>query len=181
MSSRSSHETLISFASQRPHFDTLPFRIRMHVLFGDCEFDSGRRTLLRHGRATPLSPKAFQLLEFLLDRRPEAVTKAELVEHLWPDTFVSEASLHNLVAEVRAALGDSPRTPLYIRTVTRYGYAFHGDARAAPAMETSKPPRSGPRLVSKRGEWSLPEGSTVVGRDPECAVRINSPTVSLRH
>ena len=152
----------------------------MRVVFGDCEFDSGRRTLLRHGRATPLSPKAFQLLEFLLDRRPEAVTKAELGEHLWPETFVSDASLHNLVAEVRAALGDSPRTPRYIRTVTRYGYAFHGDARSA-SPEASVPPRSGPRLVSKRGEWSLLKGQTVVGRDRDCAVRLNSPMVSRRH
>ena len=153
----------------------------MRVVFGDCEFDSGRRTLLRHGRATPLSPRAFQLLAFLLDRRPEAVSKAELVEHLWPETFVTDASLHNLVAEVRAALGDSPRTPRYIRTVPRYGYAFHGDARSAPPVETSKPPTLGPRLVSKRGEWSLPEGSTVVGRDRDSAVRIDSPLVSRRH
>jgi DNA-binding winged helix-turn-helix (wHTH) protein len=153
----------------------------MRVVFGDCEFDSGRRTLLRHGRATPLSPRAFQLLVFLLDRRPEAVSKAELLEHLWPETFVTDASLHNLVAEVRAALGDSPRTPRYIRTVTRYGYAFHGDARSASPVETSKPPTLGPRLVSKRGEWSLPEGSTVVGRDRDSAVRIDSPLVSRRH
>jgi DNA-binding winged helix-turn-helix (wHTH) protein len=153
----------------------------MRVVFGDCEFDAGRRTLLRHGRPAPLSPKAFQLLKCLLDRRPEAVTKAELVEHLWPETFVSDASLHNVVAEVRAALGDSPRTPRYIRTVTRYGYAFHGDARPAPALEMSRARTSGPRLLSKHGEWNLSEGSTVVGRDRDCAVRINSPTVSRRH
>jgi len=153
----------------------------MRVLFGDCEFDSGRRTLLRHGRETPLSPKAIQLLEFLLDRRPEAVPKAELVEQLWPETFVSDASLHNLVAEVRAALGDSPRTPRYIRTVTRYGYAFHGAARSAAPVAAPPRPITGPRLISKRGEWSLPEGSTVVGRDRDCAVRVDSPMISRRH
>ncbi len=77
----------------------------MRVVFGECEFDSGQRVLLRHGSAVPLSPKAFQLLELLLDRRPEAVAKTELLERLWPETFVSDASLHNLVAEIRAALG----------------------------------------------------------------------------
>jgi DNA-binding winged helix-turn-helix (wHTH) protein len=81
----------------------------MHLVFGDCEFDTGRRVLLRHGRVEPLSARAVQLLQFLLDRRPEAVSKAELLEHLWPDSFVSDASLHNLVAEVRSALGDDPR------------------------------------------------------------------------
>ena len=59
----------------------------MRVVFGECEFDSGRRVLIRHGRAMPLSPKAFQLLELLLDRRPEAVAKRELVDQLWPETF----------------------------------------------------------------------------------------------
>ena len=91
----------------------------MRVVFGDCEFDSGRRLLLRHGRATPLSLKAFQLLELLLDRRPEALSKTDLLEHLWPGTFVSDAGLYNLVAEVRAALGDQPRAARYIRTVPR--------------------------------------------------------------
>jgi DNA-binding winged helix-turn-helix (wHTH) protein len=151
----------------------------MRVVFGDCEFDSGRRALLRHGRAVPLSPKAFQLLEVLLDRRPEAVAKAELLERLWPETFVSDASLHNLMAEIRAALGDAPRAARFIRTIPRYGYAFHGTAQTAPIVDI--PSRSGPRLVSSGGEWALSEGATFVGRDRECAVRIDSPTLSRRH
>ena len=125
----------------------------MRVVFGDCEFDSGRRLVLRHGRATPLSHKAFQLLEFLLDRWPEALSKTDLLEHLWPGTFVSDAGLYNLVAAVRAALGDQPRAARFIRTVPRYGYAFHGDARPAPTADVSPLAPSGPRLVSRRREW----------------------------
>jgi hypothetical protein len=129
----------------------------------------------------PLSPKAFQLLELLLDRRPEAVAKSELVERLWPETFVSDAGLHNLVAEIRAALGDAPRAARYIRTVPRFGYAFHGDARPAPAVALPRTTPSGPRLISTRGEWLLSEGPNVVGRDRDCAVRIDSVTLSRRH
>jgi DNA-binding winged helix-turn-helix (wHTH) protein len=151
----------------------------MHVVFGDCEFDSGRRALYRHGSAIPLSPKAFQLLELLLDRRPEAIAKAELLERLWPETFVSDASLHNLVAEVRVALGDAPQTARYIRTVPRFGYAFQGDARPAPAVVKSR--ASGARLVSGRREWLLSEGETLVGRDHDCSVRIDSATLSRHH
>ena len=153
----------------------------MRVVFGECEFDSGQRVLLRHGSAVALSPKAFQLLEFLLDRRPEAVAKTELLEHLWPETFVSDAGLHNLVAEIRAALGDAPRAARYIRTVPRYGYAFHGDARPALTVALASTTRSGPRLISSRGEWPLSEGANVVGRDRDCAVPIDSVTVSRRH
>jgi DNA-binding winged helix-turn-helix (wHTH) protein len=154
----------------------------VRLVFSDCEFDPGRRLLLRHGSAAALSPKAFQLLELLLDRRPEAVSKTELVEHLWPKTFVSDASLHNLVAEIRAALGDDSRTPRFIRTVPRYGYAFHGDARPV-LSEQSEPPEGskGPRLVTRDREWPLSEGTNVIGRDHDCAVCIDSGTVSRRH
>ena len=149
----------------------------MHLVFGDCEFDTGRRIVLRHGRVQPVSPRAFQLLQLLLDRRPEAVSKTELLEHLWPETFVSDASLHNLVAEVRSALGDDPRMARYIRTVPRYGYAFHGDARA-PSPAAVAP---GPRLISGSREWSLVPGTNLVGRDRDCAIRIDSATISRRH
>jgi DNA-binding winged helix-turn-helix (wHTH) protein len=153
----------------------------MRVLFGDCEFDSAQRVLLRHGSTTALSPKAFEFLEFLLDRRPEAVAKTELLERLWPETFVSDASLHNLVAEVRAALGDAPRAARYIRTVPRYGYAFHGDARQVPAVDVSGAAPSAARLVSGHGEWPLSEGTNLVGRDRDCVVRIDSATLSRHH
>ena len=154
----------------------------MRIVFGDCEFDSGRRVLLRHGQPdAAFSPKAFQLLELLLDRRPEAVPKSELLEHLWAETFVSDASLHNLVAEVRAALGDEPRAARYIRTVPRYGYAFHGDARRLRPLTSPTLPLQVPALSPERREWLLAEGSNLVGRDRDCAVRIDSPTLSRRH
>lgn len=153
----------------------------MRVVFGECEFDSGRRVLLRHGSAKPLSPKAFELLALLLDRRPEVVSKAEILERLWPETFVSDASLHNLVAEIRAALGDEPRAARYVRTVPRFGYAFHGDARPAAAVEVSRAAHPGPRLVARRGEWVLSDGSNLVGRDRDCAVRVDSAALSRRH
>lgn len=153
----------------------------MRLVFGECEFDSGRRVLLRHGSARPLSPKAFQLLELLLDRRPEAVAKSELLERLWPETFVTDASLHNVVAEIRAALGDAPRAARYIRTVPRYGYAFHGDARVTPPAEISRPADAGPRLLSGKQEWPLAEGSNLIGRDRDCTIRIDSATLSRHH
>jgi len=154
----------------------------VRVAFGACEFDSLRHVLLRHGRLTPLSPRAFRLLELLLDRRPDVVSKAELLDHLWPATFVSDAGLHNLVAEVRAAIGDTPRVARFIRTVPRCGYAFHGAARPAPAtavdVDRAHP---GPHLVSSRREWRLSEGPNDVGRDRDCAVSVESSSVSRRH
>src|SRR4029450_739597 len=111
----------------------------MRIVFEECEFDTGRRVLLRHGRIVHLSARAFQLLELLVERRPEAVAKGELLEHLWPATFVSDASLHNLVPEIRAALGDDARMARFVRTVPRFGYAFHAAARYAPPARSAVP------------------------------------------
>lgn len=155
----------------------------MRVVFGECEFDTSRRLLRRHGGVQALSLKAFQLLELLLDRRPEAIPKSELMSLLWPTTFVSDGSLHNLVAELRAALGDDPRAPRYIRTVPRYGYAFHGAVRAASRTDNgiSTTTAEGPRLISREREWRLGEGSNIVGRDHDCEVSVGSATVSRQH
>src|SRR5262245_3995756 len=97
--------------------------------------DVGTRQLLEADREVHLSPKAFDLLAALLGARPRALSKAELHALLWPDTFVSEANLAVLVAEIRDAIDDDARTPRFVRTVQRYGYAFHGKARelAEPA------------------------------------------------
>src|ERR1039457_134046 len=100
----------------------------MRLTFGRCLFDSGAREVSRDGRPVAISPKAFQLLEILIDRRPNAVSKDQLRELLWPNAFVSDANLPNLVAELRAVLLDEARNPRVIRTVQRFGYAFCAEA-----------------------------------------------------
>ena len=96
----------------------------MRVVFGEFAVDSATRQLLRGGESRPLEPKAFELLELLVRRRPAAVPKTEIRDQLWPDTFVSESSLTGLVAQIRHALGDDSRRPRFVRTVYGFGYAF---------------------------------------------------------
>ena len=126
-------------------------------------------------------PRPFNFWSFFSMRRPEAVAKTEILERLWPETFVADSSLHNLVTEVRAALGDSPQTTRYIRTVPRYGYAFQAVAQPVPSLASSGAAPPGPRLVSRHREWRLSEGANLVGRDRDCVVRIDSVTLSRRH
>jgi len=64
----------------------------MRLAVNDWMFDSDTREVIRKGRAVPLSPKAFALLELLIRRRPKAVSKAEIRGQLWPGTFVSPAN-----------------------------------------------------------------------------------------
>src|SRR5207237_10797703 len=96
----------------------------MRFAFEDCVFDSDTREVFRGGKPLALSPKAMELLELLVSERPKALSKERIHARLWPKTFVSDASLSNLVAELRSALGDDARTARIIRPVQRFGYAF---------------------------------------------------------
>ena len=73
------------------------------VSFGPFTLDADTRQLLCDPDQKPvhLSPKAYDLLCVLVERRPKAIAKADLHEHLWPSTFVSEATLASLIAELR--------------------------------------------------------------------------------
>jgi FHA domain-containing protein len=137
--------------------------------------------LTRRGQERPLSGKAFELLVMLARQRPKALSKKELHEALWPSTFVAEANLSNLVAEIREALGDNARRPLFIRTVHRFGYAFCGEAST-----TSLDPDPTAAAVVCWIEWGrvrfpLSVGEHVIGRDEDANVRIDASTVSRRH
>jgi DNA-binding winged helix-turn-helix (wHTH) protein len=108
--------------------------------FGTFALSTDSRQLLTEsGHAIHLEPKAFELLAALLAVRPNAVTKADLMQRLWPDTFVAEANLSNLVADLRQALDDPARAPRFIRTVHGFGYAFAGDARTDAPEASSAP------------------------------------------
>ena len=78
----------------------------MVVHFGEFAVDFGSRQLLRGARAVHVGPKAFELLQLLLTKRPQAFSKTQLQNQLWPRTFVSESSLTSVVTELRAALAD---------------------------------------------------------------------------
>jgi DNA-binding winged helix-turn-helix (wHTH) protein len=156
----------------------------MRLAFGDCVFDSGTREVWREGRVLDLAPKAFALLELLIARQPNAVPKEEIHERLWPGTFVSDASVANQVAELRAALGDDARRPRIIRTVHRFGYAFVGDSGADPAPKSR--PSARQRLPVCRLLWDgreirLSPGENLIGREEEVAVWIDDSSVSRRH
>jgi len=151
-----------------------PLRVR----FGNYVLDSGTRELACRGRAVPLSPKVFELLELLLERRPEAVAKDAIHDRLWPKSFVSESSLARLAAEARAALADDARKPRYLRTVFGFGYAFCGEA-------VEQRPRVGSglacRLTIGTRDIPLSPGENVLGRAERAAVSIPSTKASRRH
>ena len=103
--------------------------------FGDYVLDIGTRLLSRSGATVHLSPKAFELLKLLVERRPNAISKSELHERIWPETFVSDDSLSRLILEVREAIDDHARKPRFVRTLHGFGYAFAADAEVVDDNE----------------------------------------------
>jgi DNA-binding winged helix-turn-helix (wHTH) protein len=153
----------------------LPLRLR----FGDCVLDTDRRELTRAGRAVPLLPKAFQLLQVLAERRPQVVAQHELRRLLWPDTMAGGTRLARLVNEVRAATGDEAREGRVIRTAHRFGYAFCGTV-------VEEPPPAGRSAGGYALEWgarlvALAPGENVIGRTLDAAISVASHRVSRRH
>ena len=151
----------------------------MKLRFADCVLDVAARRLLRGGRETHLSPKAFELLRVLAEHRGRALSKAELLERIWPGVFVSDASLARVVTEVREAVGDDARHAHIIRTKHGFGYAFgavvEGDRPAAADAACSC------WILWRTRVFPLNQGEHIVGRDPGVSVWLDSPRVSRHH
>jgi DNA-binding winged helix-turn-helix (wHTH) protein len=134
--------------------------------FADCILDSGSRELSRGGESIDLTPKAFALLEALVNAYPEAVSKQALYEVLWPGVFVETGNLHTLIGEIRSAIADGEHQ--IIRTVHRFGYAL------ASEVFTDESPAA--ILILGARQIPLHEGETIIGREI-----VGSPDVSRAH
>jgi DNA-binding winged helix-turn-helix (wHTH) protein len=150
----------------------------MRARFGDFVLDTGARELRRGGRPCAISPQAIELLALLIARRPAAVAQDELKDALWPDSHVGYTSLARVVSEARHALGEAAESASLVRTVPRFGYAFAGTAVVERGAE---PSATRYLLVADDGDFVLPPGEVLIGRGPECAVRLPSGGVSRVH
>jgi len=152
----------------------------VRVEFGDCLLDGDTRELFRNGKAMHLAPKAFRLLELLIEGRPRAFSKDEIHQKIWPDAIVSEATLASLIAEIREGIGDTGKDGRFIRTIHGFGYAFGAAVRDSGALARA-PADSTWKLIWDDYESSLPEGETILGRDHTAGICIHSEKVSRRH
>jgi DNA-binding winged helix-turn-helix (wHTH) protein len=149
----------------------------MAYRFGRAVLDYEARQLLVDGVEMHLSPKALEMLAILIRNRSRAVPKRELLDELWPSTFVEETNLASLAAEIRRALGDSAREPAFVRTIHRFGYRFVGDV-----VGTDAPPAvTRACLVFGNRKTMLLQGANVIGRAPEATVQCDVAGVSRHH
>lgn len=103
---------------------------RKPLAFGPFILDPEAGRLLEGERVIPLAPKPFETLHYLAQRRGRVIPKSELMEKLWPETFVTDDVLVQSVVDIRRALGDHAKTPQYVETIPRRGYRFLAEVRA---------------------------------------------------
>jgi DNA-binding winged helix-turn-helix (wHTH) protein len=116
----------------------------MRYIFDDYILDTQRYELHRAGTRIHLRPKAFQVLAYLLAHRDRVVPKAELLEHVWPNQFIGDATLNSCIMAVRKALGDGGRTPRCLHTVHGQGYRFVAPVEERAPLPADTVPQATP-------------------------------------
>lgn len=142
--------------------------------FGAFRADARRKTLTRNGEVVALPAKAFDVLHALLRKPGQTIGKDEMIKEVWPDTFVEEGNLTQMVFLLRKALGESDTGQALIVTVPRQGYRFVGTLRnfpaevapASPGTELPNPVEafvSVPKSGSRNTWWIIAAVATVAG------------------
>jgi DNA-binding winged helix-turn-helix (wHTH) protein/tetratricopeptide (TPR) repeat protein len=121
------------------------------VIFPPFRLDPINERLWRGRQAIPLRPKAFAVLCYLAEKPGQLVTKEELLQAVWPESFVTDAVLKVSIREIRQAVGDDPETPQFIETIHRRGYRFIAETAGPSDKEQS--PRT---AAESRGSWRFP-------------------------
>jgi len=111
--------------------------------FGPFLMDMDERLLMREGRVVPLSPKVFETLLALVKNSGRIVSKDELMQSLWPDTFVEESNLTQNISQIRRALGDGASETQYIETIPKRGYRFVAPVQRVTPSENGSPAEAG--------------------------------------
>jgi DNA-binding winged helix-turn-helix (wHTH) protein len=135
------------------------------IIFDPFCLDLDNECLWRGSSAIKLRPKAFAVLNHLLGRPGQLVTKEELLNAVWPETFVGEAILKVNIRQLREALGDNPKSPRFIETVHRRGYRFIGQIAEGGQTPARDRETGGNKAIpaSLPGIADSPQG--FVGRD----------------
>src|SRR5947199_1074100 len=108
--------------------------------FDGFRADPVRRRLARAGESVALTPKASSILLALLERRGKVVPKEDLIQQIWPDTFVTEANLTQNISSLRKALGERANDRRFVVTIPGQGYSFVADVVEIPREATAEMP-----------------------------------------
>jgi DNA-binding winged helix-turn-helix (wHTH) protein/tetratricopeptide (TPR) repeat protein len=112
----------------------------MSYVFGEYVLDTERHELSCAGEPIKLERKAYQVLVYLLQHHERLVTREELLEQVWPDTYVNDSAVARCIRTLRRALGDSRETQQMIQTLYGQGYRFVAAVEMGPRVRSESPP-----------------------------------------
>ena len=129
-----------------------------------------------------LRPKVMDLLVVFGQHPGEVLSKEQLLDLVWPDVTVGDASLTVAVRELRESLNDDPDAPRFVETIRHRGYRLVARVEFLPEdTTTARPARSQFWLIGEDHEFVLAEGDNVIGRAPDADIRLDLPNVSRHH
>src|SRR5262245_40036473 len=150
-------------------------------LFDDVKVDCANLRVHKGGTPRKITPRAFQVLAYLLERHGRIVEKQELFDEVWKERFVTDNALSRIIKEIRQVIGDDADEPRYIETIPKRGYRFiaevtnveaetltSGSGKSAPASDQQEErERERPPIATDRNRkrWRLtqPWQMTAVG------------------
>ena len=139
------------------------------ITFGRFRLDLTNECLWQGTRAISLRPKAFAVLKVLVERPGLLVTKQQVLDAVWPDTFVGDAVLKDSIRQLREALHDDAAEPVYIETAHRRGYRFIGKLSEASAKNSAVSSASPAFERSPNIATARTDPREALGRDAELA------------
>ncbi|HEX9868588.1 MAG TPA: winged helix-turn-helix domain-containing protein, partial [Candidatus Tectomicrobia bacterium] len=144
----------------------------MIYVFGDCVLDPYLYSLRRAGQPVQLRPKAFQACLYLVEHRHRVVSRNELCTQMWPEQFVTQATLDGVIRSVRQAVGDSGHAQDIIQTLHSRGYRFVANVEERPPtfVEKEVPHASAvlvPPEASARDQTDVVAGADTSSQVPE--------------
>jgi len=160
--------------SANPRVEDAPFQL------GPWRVDPAARELSKGDVPVRLRPKVMDLLAAFAARPGEVLSKQALLDLVWSDVTVGDASLTVAVGELRDALGDDLERPEFIETIPRRGYRLIAPV-SRDRTDDVNAEASRFWLTGAGMETVLRHGENLIGRAPEAHIRIESPKVSRRH
>lgn len=155
--------------------------------FGPFRLDADQRLLIREGRTVPLPPKVFDTLLALVENSGRILGKEELMQLLWPDTFVEESNLTQNISQLRRALSDGNDDVQYIETIPKRGYRFAANVKPVEHFNSQQTETAADRKSDwqfsangnpTNGHQSLADSSPV--QSTNNAVEISEPVLSRK-
>jgi DNA-binding winged helix-turn-helix (wHTH) protein/tetratricopeptide (TPR) repeat protein len=137
------------------------------ITFGKFRLDLRNECLWQGTRAISLRPKAFAVLKLLVERPGLLVTKRQVLDKVWPDTFVGDAVLKDSIRQLREALDDDAGSPNYIETAHRRGYRFIGEIGNTSRVKIAEAPSSFLQMRAGSPALDTTTGHRILGRDAE--------------